>query len=268
MKCRVHPLAAAIAVAFSTAAVQPAAAQTTLNEVVVSAGKIREAASPEQIGTAEIAAQHAITRDTAALLRDVPGVSLYGAGGVSSLPVIHGLADDRVRISVDGMDFIASCPNHMNPPLSYLDPTNVTKISVFAGITPVSVGGDSIGGTVVAETAAPQFAAPGQGTLTKGEIGAFVRSNNNAQGGNLSATLATESLSITYTGALAKANNYKAGGDFKTTTATGRIGHTLALDEVGSTAYESRTHTLGVALRGGNHLLEAKFGYQDRKSVV
>ena len=244
MGYRIRPLAAAMAVAFSSLAAQQAAAQTTLNEVVVSAGKIRDAATPQQIGSAEIAAQHAITRDTAALLRDVPGVSLYGAGGVSSLPVIHGLADDRLRITVDGMDFIASCPNHMNPPLSYLDPTNVAKIKVFAGIAPVSVGGDSIGGAIVAETAPPQFAAPGQGTLAKGEVGAFFHSNNNAQGGNLSATLATENISVSYTGAMAKADNYKAGGDFKRWTSTGRIGHTLALDEVGSTAYESRTHTL------------------------
>lgn len=263
MGYRIRPLAAAMAVAFSSLAAQQAAAQTTLNEVVVSAGKIRDAATPQQIGSAEIAAQHAITRDTAALLRDVPGVSLYGAGGVSSLPVIHGLADDRLRITVDGMDFIASCPNHMNPPLSYLDPTNVAKIKVFAGIAPVSVGGDSIGGAIVAETAPPQFAAPGQGTLAKGEVGAFFHSNNNAQGGNLSATLATENISVSYTGAMAKADNYKAGGDFKRWTSTGRIGHTLALDEVGSTAYESRTHTLGFAVRGGNHLVEAKFGYQD-----
>ncbi|MCG2575656.1 TonB-dependent receptor [Dechloromonas sp. XY25] len=258
-----RPLAAAVAVACSTMAWQQAYAQTTLNEVVVSAGKIREAATPQQVGSAEIAAQHAITRDTASLLRDVPGVSLYGAGGVSSLPAIHGLADDRLRITVDGMDFISSCPNHMNPPLSYLDPTNVAKIRVVAGIAPVSVGGDSIGGAIIAETLPPQFAAPGQGTLAKGEVGAFARSNNNAVGGNLAATLATENLSISYSGALAKADNYKAGGDFKRTTATGRSGHTLALDEVGSTAYDSRTHTLGFAVRGGNHLVEAKLGYQD-----
>ncbi|MCH2221620.1 MAG: TonB-dependent receptor plug domain-containing protein, partial [Dechloromonas sp.] len=258
-----RPLATAVALACTAMAWPQAHAQTTLNEVVVNAGKTRDAATPQQIGAAEISAQHAITRDTAALLRDVPGVSLYGAGGVSSLPAIHGLADDRLRITVDGMDFIASCPNHMNPPLSYLDPSNVAKIKVFAGIAPVSVGGDSIGGAIVAETAPPQFAAPGQGTLAKGEIGAFARSNNNAIGGNLAATLATESLSISYTGALAKADNYKAGGDFRRNTTTGRIGHTLALDEVGSTAYESRTHTLGFAMRGGNHLVEAKFGYQD-----
>ena len=50
-------------------------------------------------------------------------------------------------------------PTTYDPPLSYLDPTNVAKIKVFAGISPVSVGGDSIGGAIVVETAAPQFAA-------------------------------------------------------------------------------------------------------------
>ncbi|HNU66164.1 MAG TPA: TonB-dependent receptor plug domain-containing protein, partial [Methylotenera sp.] len=93
--------------------------------------------------------------DTASLLENEPGVSLYRAGGVSSLPAIHGLADDRIRIKVDGMDLIASCPNHMNPPLSYIDPTNIDNVKVYAGITPVSVGGDSIGGTIIADTKTP-----------------------------------------------------------------------------------------------------------------
>ena len=263
MGYRVRPLTAAMAVAFSTAVGQHAQAQTTLNEVVVTAGRIPEASSPRQIGDAEIAAKHAVTRDTAALLQDVPGVSLYGAGGISSLPAIHGLADDRLRITVDGMDFIASCPNHMNPPLSYVDPTDVRKIKVYAGVTPVSVGGDSIGGSIVAETKAPEFAAPGQGVLTKGEIGAFARGNNKALGGNVAATVASENLSITYSGAYAQADNYKAGGNFKTFTATGRPGHTLGLDEVGSTAYESKTHVLGLALKSGDHLVEARIGFQD-----
>jgi iron complex outermembrane recepter protein len=139
MGYRIRPLTAALAVVFSAPV---AYAQSTLNEVVVNASRIPEATSPRQIGAAEIAAKHAVTRDTAALLQDVPGVSLYGAGGVSSLPSIHGLADDRLRITIDGMDFIATCPNHMNPPLSYLDPSAVSKIKVYAGITPVSVGGD------------------------------------------------------------------------------------------------------------------------------
>ena len=201
------------------------------------------------------------TSDTASLLRDVPGLNLNSAGGVSSLPSIHGLADDRLRIKVDGMDLIASCPNHMNPPLSYIDPSNVGTLQVFAGITPVSLGGDSIGGTIIANTLSPEFASAGQ-ELTKGELGAFYRSNNDAYGGNAAATYATDAFSINYNGSWSQADNYTAGDDFKTSKATGRPGHTLSLDEVGSTAYETQNHTLGMALKSGENLFEAKLGYQ------
>jgi iron complex outermembrane receptor protein len=203
------------------------------------------------------------TSDSASLLADEPGVTLYRAGGVSSLPAIHGLADDRVRVKLDGMDLIASCPNHMNPPLSYIDPTNIDNIKVYAGITPVSVGGDSLGGTIMVNSAKPEFAAAGAGNLVKGQIGTFYRSNNNAQGGNISATFATESFNASYSGSTSKADNYEAGKNFKTSTVTGRVGHTLALDEVGSTAYEASNQTLGLAFKSGNHLVEAKFGYQN-----
>ncbi len=242
----------------------PAFAQeNSLGEIVVSESKIAVPLNSASVGAADLQSMRPATSDAASLLRNTPGVSLYGAGGVSSLPAIHGLADDRLRIKVDGMDLIASCPNHMNPALSYIDPTNVGTLKVYAGITPVSLGGDSLGGTIVAETPAPQFAAPGQGSLVKGQAGAFYRSNGNARGGNVTATIATENLNITYSGALSQSDNYTAGGNFRTTTATGRPGHTLSRDEVGSTAYKTANHTLGVAVKHANHLVEAKLGYQD-----
>jgi len=203
------------------------------------------------------------TSDSASLLRDVPGLTLNMAGGVSSLPSMHGLADDRLRIKVDGMDLIASCPNHMNPPLSYVDPSNVGEIRVFAGISPVSVGGDSIGGTIVVETLAPEFAAAGEDPVSKGELGTFYRSNNGAVGGNASVSYATQAASIRYDGSWSQADNYTAGADFKTDTATGRPGHILPLDEVGSTAYETSNHTLGLALKQGSNLFDIELGYQD-----
>lgn len=216
----------------------------------------------------------ATTSDTASMLRDIPGASLYGAGGVSSLPVIHGLADDRLRTKVDGMDLIASCPNHMNPALSYVDPTNVDNIKVYTGVSPVSVGGDSIGGSIIAETKTPKFALPGQGNLFEGEMGTFYRSNGNAHGANLSATYATDSLSVTYAGATAQSDNYDAGGAYRNFSVTSAVNAThsadgapklqnLDVNEVGSTAYKTQNHTLGIALRRDSNLFEAKLGYQD-----
>ena len=252
-----------LAIALALSAQTGAAQETRLDPISVEAQVEKTPVlGASSVDTETVQMLRPATTDTATLLRDVPGVSLNGAGGVSSLPAIHGLADDRLRIKVDGMDLIASCPNHMNPPLSYIDPSNLGTLQVFAGISPVSVGGDSIGGTIIADTLAPEFAALGEQRLTKGEAGAFYRSNNNAYGGNLSATYATGTFNINYAGAYSQADNYTAGDDFKTTKATGRAGHTLPLDEVGSTAYETQNHTLGMAYKAGGDLFTAKLGYQ------
>lgn len=246
-----------------------AAADTALPAVVVKA--TRDEVPAAQVDAATLQAARSATSDAASLLRDVPGVSLYGAGGVSSLPAIHGLADDRIRTKVDGMDLISACGNHMNPPLSYIDPTSVGSVKVFAGITPVSVGGDSIGGTILVDSPAPEFAQAGQGLLFKGEAGAFYRSNGNAQGGNLTATIANEKLSMTYRGATAQGDDYRAGGKFKMAGAAfindGRsvLNSTkwLAGDEVGSSMYKTTNQSIGFALRHETQLVELKYAIQD-----
>ncbi len=205
------------------------------------------------------------TSDTASLLEKEPGVSLYRAGGVSSMPVIHGLADDRVRVKVDGMDLISSCANHMNPPLSYIDPSNVESVSVFAGITPVSVGGDSVSGTIQVNSATPEFAQGDQDLLIKATVGTFYRSNNDARGVNLSTSAANDKVYMRYTGSTVEANNYSAGGNFKPAAAAAmdKPSHILAGDEVGSSYYKARNHALAFGVKHENHLVELKLGLQD-----
>ena len=264
---KTHPFAQAMALAIPALCLHcgQALAQeaATLPVVTVNASKISPLPGATPLDKTRLAPKLSATSDTASLLSDVPGLSLNGAGGVSSLPAINGLADDRLRIQVDGMDLIASCPNHMNPALSYIDPTQVGLLKVYAGITPVSAGGDSIGGSIVAESRAPEFAAPGQAALAKGEVGTFYRSNNKASGVNLSAIYATEQFNISYSGASSQADNTMAGADFKSYDFTGRPGHTLARDEVGSTAFETLNHSLGLAFKSGQHLFEARVGIQD-----
>ena len=215
--------------------------------------------------------------DTVRLLRDVPGLALQTGGGVSSLPVLNGLADDRIRIQVDGMDRMAACPNHMNPALSYIDPSQLESVRVHAGVTPVSVGGDSLAGTIVVQSARPVFSPTGKGLRATGEIGGFYRSNGDGRGLNARLNLASESLSLRYSGATARSDNLKAGSDFKDrlfradtafTSAqkaphTGRAGHTLALDEIGSTAYETINQSLGLAFKSGEHQIDFVYSRQD-----
>ncbi len=56
--------------------------------------------------------------DSASLLQNLPGVSTYGGGRLANLPVLNGMADDRVATVVDGVRIAPACPNHMNPALS------------------------------------------------------------------------------------------------------------------------------------------------------
>jgi len=218
-----------------------------LSPVVVSETKPNEQPAPESNrNKADLASLCSCTSDSANLLQDIPGLSLYGAGGVSSLPAIHGLADDRILILVNGLKCTSACANHMNPPLSYIDPTNVGNVQVFAGITPVSAGGDSIGGTILVNSGAPEFAQAGQGTLIRGGVGAFYRSNGNSRGANIAATVAGESLSVSYSGAVAKADDYKDGHG----------------DKVTSTYYESRNHVLSLAAQGAGNQVVVRVGQQ------
>ena len=225
------------------------------------------------LNSSQIEKKRASTNDTAALLQDVLGVNLYTAGGVSSLPTMHGLADDRLRIKVDGMDIVASCPNHMNPALSYIDPTSVGSIKVWTGVAPVSVSGDSIGGAISVQSAKPKFAGEAStkdgkadgGTLITGNVGAFYRTNGNAHGANLNTTLATDSLSLTYNASYAQSDDYEAGGDFKKFSLVyvpPITANVLSDKTVGSSAYEAFNQSVDLAWQDSDSLIDLKLGMQ------
>ena len=190
--------------------------------------------------------KRAAVSDTAKLLEDTPGVSLYGAGGVSSLPVIHGLNDDRVKIDINGMTLTSACANHMNPPLSYIDRSNIGKITILSGVTPVSLGGDSIGGTISIKTPDPVFAEPGQDVLLDGSASAFYRSNGDAFGGSIAAGAATDKVRLDYTGSHTESMNYNDGN--------GQI--------VKSSAYENQNHSAALSFKHDNHLVVIRGGQQ------
>lgn len=187
------------------------------------------------------------TNDTATLIEGTPGVSFYTGGGVSSLPVINGLADDRLRISVDGMTITSACPNHMNPALSYIDPAALSEVNVFAGIVPVSQGGDSIGGSIAVKSVSPLFAEPGQGLKTSGNLNAFYRSNGNVTGVGARAAVATENFSIGYVGNTVDAGNYKDGN--------GNV--------VGASRYKVRNNAVKLAAKADADIYSLDIGWQD-----
>lgn len=187
------------------------------------------------------------TNDTAALLTSVPGVQAATGGGVSSLPVMRGLADDRINVLNLGMAITSACGNHMNPPLSYVEPSSIGSVEVLSGVTPVSKGGDSIAGTIIVEPRAPRFAAGTKDLEVHGAAGFHFSSNGNRVGASLEASIANRDWSLEYTGAWSKADNYED-GDGRT---------------VRSTLYEAVNHRATLAKKADTGLFTLSGGIQN-----
>lgn len=192
-------------------------APTLLEDVTVLGESPDDAAgradSAQSLKKQQLVRDRRSTGDTAVLFKDIPGVTLNANGGVSSLPAVHGMADDRLKITVNGMNVTSACSNHMNPALSYIAPNNVGRALLLAGVTPVSMGGDSIGGTIVVDPAAPRFTEAEGVSRFSGQVGGFFRSGNDHFGNNASAQYATRELAFDYNGSWSKAGNTRMGDD-------------------------------------------------------
>jgi len=181
--------------------------------------------------------------DSAALLS---GFDSAQGGGLSGLPLIHGLGDDRIRILINGAPMAAACPMHMNPPLSYIDPSNVSNIEILPGVTPVRLGGDSIAGTIEVDSAAPLFAATEGSIEHAGRLSSFYRSNTAALGGTAAISMATTNLSLDFQGSATRAGDY----------------HDGAGERINASRFETQNAQFTAAYRSGTHLVEAQAGVQ------
>ena len=134
----------------------------------------------------------------------------------------------------------------MNPSLSYVDASQVKTVDVIAGITPVSLGGDSIAGTIVVDSAAPVYAPAGGPLHEEASLGTFYKSVNRDVGVAASAAIADEHFSLGYSGSVDRADSYKDGH-----------GNTV-LD----TLYKTEDDALTLGAKGENQALTVKLGYQ------
>jgi iron complex outermembrane receptor protein len=234
MQIKLKPITAALSLALAVNAhtVRAADVETQLPEITVTATPIN--------------AKRIDSNDSASLLADTPSVSIYTNGGASSLPVIHGLNDDRIKVLVNGMSITAACANHMNPAISYITATNVSSTAVIAGLTPVSMGGDSIAGTISVASAPPVFAGSGEEMRREGSVAASYRSISSGASISAAASVANSSMSLAYAGSFDKASSYKDGN--------GNL--------VRDTLYETRNNQLTLGLKGDSGLWTIYVGQQ------
>ncbi len=67
-------------------------------------------------------------------LRQVNGVEGQRLGGMGIDPMIRGLSQTQLDITIDGAHVVSGCPNRMDPATSYVDITSFSNVKVFKGV--------------------------------------------------------------------------------------------------------------------------------------
>jgi iron complex outermembrane receptor protein len=233
---------------FTVAAGKELAENVSLNIAVEAAIVEVEGQDASSIAASNLRAQASSSsqnHNSADMLANAPGVSLHDNGELATIPFLHGLGDERTKIVVDGMTVSSACPNHMNPTLSYVAPAQAAQMTVLAGITPVSLGGDSLGGTVSVESPAPAFAEQGAGLREQGTFTGYYRTNGSNWGGSLSEAIASEHFSIGYVGSFTTTDDYTDGAGRKIT----------------STYAQSTDHAVTMSAQSGHNFFLASGSY-------
>ncbi|HRD47713.1 MAG TPA: TonB-dependent receptor, partial [Caulobacter sp.] len=203
--------------------------------------------SPETLVQGEVIRRRAVGGDDSiSLLIGEPGVAVQTGGGTTALPVVRGMADDRLLVTVDGAETTAFCPNHMNPPGSYVLASGVESIALSPTLSPVSVGGDNIGGVIAIRTRGPVFQEEGSGMVVSGEASLAWRSAIDGGSASGRVTASDDRRSIAAEASVAHGENYRSGYD--------RI--------VRSTEYESYEAAVTAAVRTDTGVVSVRAGRQ------
>jgi iron complex outermembrane recepter protein len=149
--------------------------------------------------------------DSAAQVAKSPGVAIMRNGPSTPLIQMRGLNNNRVKILIDGMTIDRTHPNNFSPPLSFISSAELGSLDVITGVTPVSKGGDSIAGTIIAESKAPHFGTD-QAPELFGESGISFSSGNDGLLMNLRTGVANKYLSLTYSGEGNTGNDFEFPG--------------------------------------------------------
>jgi len=103
--------------------------------------------------------------DTAQLLRQMPGANVNKNGELTGIAQYRGMYGDRVNVSINGGKIASGGPNAMDSPLHYAPVALLESLTIQRGITPVSMGQETLGGHVEALTYRGDFADSSRFTL-------------------------------------------------------------------------------------------------------
>lgn len=131
-------------------AVSANAADYTNQTIIVEGSSMRP-------GTFGIAPDSSALKDTAALLKRIPGANINRNGPLTGIASYRGQFGSRVNTTVDGVSWKEVGPNSMDPPLSHIPASLTDSLTVYRGIAPISSGIETIGGSMAAQSRKSHF---------------------------------------------------------------------------------------------------------------
>ncbi len=146
------------------------------------------------------------TSSTEDVLGRLAAVNLIRRGNYAMQPVIRGFSASQIGLTLDGIKIFGACTDHMDPPTSYVEPSNLKSIQL-ATSAGASQFGSNIGGSLNLQLAQAQLGTdkPVSGMFTSSySLGA--QSTNNVVELNYGA----KKFGVRFSGVYRKAGNYLA----------------------------------------------------------
>lgn len=147
-------------------------------------------------------------KDTASLLKRVPGANVNRNGPLTGIASYRGMFGSRINISIDGANMKEVGPNSMDPPLSHIPAPLTGKLTVHRGISPVSSGIESFGGSMHAESKKGRF-AEGDGIETSGTASMGFGSSDDGYYGSLLGAVANKNHKLYLSGSKEQGRDYR-----------------------------------------------------------
>jgi len=154
--------------------------------------------------------QNYISVDTADMIKSVPGGNVNKNGPMTGIAQYRGMFGPRINVQLDGLNLTPAGPNWMDPPLSHVAPSQLENIKVNRGISPVSAGAESIGGSIQAKTSKLPYAA-NDNIESHGNLVTGYDNNNKSYHSSAQVGVSSDSNRIQVNGDFSKGQDMQSG---------------------------------------------------------
>ena len=185
------------------------------------------------------------TLDASDLLKRVPGGNVNRNGPLTGIAQYRGLYGDRVAVSVDGMALKNAGPNAMDSRMSAIPSALIQSLKVYRGVTPVSMGLETMGGAVIAKSRQAEFTDSKAWTPQAFATAGWSSVNNGVYGGGLLG-IANQNYRFHFEASHEGGDNYRFNNS----------------DNVKYTNYDRQTYQAGLGIRRDGHEFGAGYDHK------